>query len=81
MEYFPSPGALQERVFLFLATIDSSQAAPVCGREDEGEDIRTRVLSFEEALSLTHHGAGITSASTIISLQYLEKMILKGECP
>lgn len=68
--YFPSPGGSDEYVHLFLGRCSSEGAGGLHGLEEEGEDIRVRVWSFEDALQGVRDGR-ICNAATIIGLQWL----------
>jgi len=68
--YFPSPGGSDEYVHLYLGRCTSEGAGGLHGLEEEGEDIRVRVWSFEDALQAVRDGH-ICNAATIISLQWL----------
>ena len=68
--YFPSPGGSDEYVHLFLGRCNSEGASGVHGLEEEGEDIRVRVWSFEDALQAVRDGR-IANAASIIALQWL----------
>ncbi|WP_286914721.1 MULTISPECIES: NUDIX domain-containing protein [unclassified Pseudomonas] len=68
--YFPSPGGSDEYVHLFLGRCTSEGAGGLHGLEEEGEDIRVRVWSFEDALQAVRDGR-ICNAATIIGLQWL----------
>ncbi|HDS1679551.1 TPA: NUDIX domain-containing protein [Pseudomonas putida] len=68
--YFPSPGGSDEYVHLFLGRCTSEGAGGLHGLETEGEDIRVRVWSFDDALQAVRDGR-ICNAATIISLQWL----------
>lgn len=48
-DYLASPGGTSERVALFLGRIDSTKAGGLHGLADEGEDIRSLVLPFDDA--------------------------------
>jgi nudix-type nucleoside diphosphatase (YffH/AdpP family) len=66
---FMSPGAVKERLSLFLATYDS--AAPRekgGGHADEGEDIETLETSLDDALAMVRRGE-IADAKTILLIQ------------
>jgi nudix-type nucleoside diphosphatase (YffH/AdpP family) len=66
---FSSPGAVKERLSLFLATYDS--AAPRekgGGHESEGEDIEVLELTLEEAMAMVECGE-IADMKTILLLQ------------
>ncbi len=72
MNYYPSPGACSERIFLFYATVDANQAAKFAGCEQEHEDIRVVTVSISEAIDALKQGK-IVSSPAIISLQWLEQ--------
>jgi nudix-type nucleoside diphosphatase (YffH/AdpP family) len=66
---FVSPGAVKERVSLFLADYDSSAArAKGGGHEAEGEDIVVLEMTLDEALSMIARGE-IVDMKTILLLQ------------
>lgn len=68
--YFPSPGGSDEFVHLFLGRCDSEGAGGLHGLEEEGEDIRVKVWSFEDALQAVRDGR-IGNAASIIAIQWL----------
>lgn len=68
--YFPSPGGSDEYVHLFLGRCSSEGAGGLHGLEEEGEDIRVRIWSFEDALQAVRDGR-ICNAAAIIGLQWL----------
>jgi ADP-ribose pyrophosphatase len=68
--YFPSPGGSDEFVHLYLGRCSSEGAGGLHGLEEEGEDIRVRVWTFEDALQAVRDGR-IANAATIIALQWL----------
>ena len=66
---FVSPGAVKERVALFLASYDSTAPrAKGGGHEDEGEDIAVLEMSLEEAMAMIPAGQ-IVDMKTIALLQ------------
>lgn len=69
-DYYNSPGASSEKVTLFCATVDSSEAGGIHGLSYEHEDIEVVVVSVSEALSGLHSGA-FNNAMTLIALQWL----------
>jgi ADP-ribose pyrophosphatase len=69
-DYLVSPGGATETVAMFCARVDSRAAGGVHGCGDESEDIRSRVLSYSEAMALLHEGR-IGNALGIIALQWL----------
>ncbi|AIZ35348.1 NUDIX domain-containing protein [Pseudomonas parafulva] len=68
--YFPSPGGSDEYVHLFLGRCSSEGAGGLHGLEEEGEDIRVRVWTFDDALQAVRDGR-IANAASIIALQWL----------
>jgi nudix-type nucleoside diphosphatase (YffH/AdpP family) len=66
---FVSPGAVKERVSLFLADYDSSAArATGGGHEAEGEDITVLEMPLKEALTMIVRGE-IVDMKTVLLLQ------------
>jgi nudix-type nucleoside diphosphatase (YffH/AdpP family) len=66
---FVSPGAVKERVSLFLADYDSTATrAKGGGHEAEGEDIIVLEMSLDEALAMVERGE-IVDMKTILLLQ------------
>jgi nudix-type nucleoside diphosphatase (YffH/AdpP family) len=66
---FISPGAVKERVSLFLADYDSAAArAKGGGHECEGEDILVLEMTLDEALAMVERGE-IVDMKTILLLQ------------
>jgi nudix-type nucleoside diphosphatase (YffH/AdpP family) len=66
---FVSPGAVKERVSLFLAEYDSSASrAKGGGHEDEGEDIEVLEMPLDDALKMAERGE-IVDMKTILLLQ------------
>jgi nudix-type nucleoside diphosphatase (YffH/AdpP family) len=67
---FMSPGAVTERLHLFVAEYDASlRIGAGGGLKAEGEDIEVLELGFDEALAMVASGA-IQDAKTIILLQH-----------
>ncbi len=69
-EYYSSPGGSDEYFYLFCGQADLSQAGGVFGLEEEGEDIRAEVMSFEAAMQALASGE-INNAHSIIAMQWL----------
>jgi len=66
---FVSPGAVKERVSLFLADYDSSASrATGGGHEAEGEDITVLEMPLQDALAMIERGE-IVDMKTILLLQ------------
>ncbi|UJF19105.1 ADP-ribose diphosphatase [Vibrio sp. SS-MA-C1-2] len=70
-EYYPSSGGCDERIALYIGTVDSSIAGGIFGLDDENEDIRVHVVDREEAYQWVISGK-IDNAASIISLQWLQ---------
>ncbi len=68
--YHVSPGSDTEIIHLYCARVDAESAEGVHGLADEGEDIRVRVFSFDEAQARIADGT-INSATPILALQWL----------
>jgi nudix-type nucleoside diphosphatase (YffH/AdpP family) len=66
---FPSPGAVKERMSVFLADYDSTQPRESGGGiGDEGEDIEVFEVSLNEAMAMIASGE-IIDAKTILLIQ------------
>jgi nudix-type nucleoside diphosphatase (YffH/AdpP family) len=66
---FMSPGAVTERLSLFLADYDSTEPrAKGGGHADEGEDIEVLEITLDEATAMVERGE-IVDAKTILLLQ------------
>ena len=70
MTYYPSPGASDERVYLYVGRCSTVGAGGVFGLAEEGEDIRVQVWSLDAALQAVQEGR-IDNAASIIALQWL----------
>ncbi|CAM4307601.1 NUDIX domain-containing protein [Pseudoalteromonas ostreae] len=71
LSYLSSPGGTTERLYLYLAKTDLSQLqSGVYGLATEGEDIKTHILSFDDAMGRLATGE-IDNAASVISLQWL----------
>ncbi|MFC0118038.1 ADP-ribose diphosphatase [Pseudoalteromonas xiamenensis] len=68
--YLSSPGGTTERLYLYIAKADLTHAGGVYGLPSEGEDIKTHVISFDEAMARLN-SEEIDNAATVISLQWL----------
>ncbi|MFV0359112.1 NUDIX domain-containing protein [Tropicimonas sp.] len=74
VQYYPTPGAKSEYLFGYLATADlPDNAATDGGLESEGEDIRSHVIPFAQAMDLVKSGE-INVGPLIILLLYLDRM-------
>lgn len=70
LNYLSSPGGTTERIYLYLALVDSENAGGIYGLADEQEDIKVQVLDFDYALAQLNAGV-IDNAATVICMQWL----------
>lgn len=70
-DYWVSPGGTTERVALFCARVDASQAGGWHGLAEESEDIRVLVFDVAEVYKLLATGQ-ICNAATIIAVQWFQ---------
>jgi ADP-ribose pyrophosphatase len=70
-DYWVSPGGTNERVALFCAIVDASNAGGIHGLPEENEDIKVHVIDAETAFAAVRSGR-INNAATIIAVQWLE---------
>ena len=70
--YFPSPGGSAETIDLYWATADLSNAGGVFGLESEGEDIRSSICSFDEAMKMLDDGL-INNSVTMLLLLWFDR--------
>lgn len=70
--YYPSPGGIAQVLSSYIAIADLPDGIEgTHGEEDEGEDIRTHVISFEEAENLLARG-DMVNAPMVLSFQWLQ---------
>ncbi|MEE4244359.1 MAG: NUDIX domain-containing protein [Kangiellaceae bacterium] len=69
-QYWVSPGGSDEKFYLFLALVDSSECSETAGLETEHEDIKVHIIDFDDAFSRLASGQ-INNAMTILGLQWL----------
>ena len=70
LDYLSSPGGTDERLYLFLGIVDSTNVAGIYGLEHEQEDIKVQVFDYQQALDLLQSGE-IDNAASVICLQWL----------
>lgn len=68
--YFASPGGTTETTQLFCARTDTRSVGGLHGLEEENEDIKVHVLTFDAAMALLEQGK-LHSSPAIIALQWL----------
>lgn len=69
-DYYSSPGGSNEHISLYCGRVDASSAGGIHGLEEENEDIRALVLSFDEAWQALQEGR-MNNAMAIIAMQWL----------
>lgn len=69
-DFLVSPGGTTERIALFCGRVDAAAANGIHGVNEEGEDIKVHVVTFDAAMALLK-SQKITAASAIIALQWL----------
>ncbi|WP_100643766.1 ADP-ribose diphosphatase [Alteromonas facilis] len=69
LSYLASPGGTTERLDIFIAAVDASQAGGVHGLEHESEDILVHRVPEAEAVEWLNSGR-IDNAAAIIALQW-----------
>ena len=68
--YLSSPGTSDELVSVYLGRVDSARVGGVHGEASEGEDIRTVVLSVDEALAAADNGTVINMVTQVALLWF-----------
>ncbi|VDC30694.1 NUDIX domain-containing protein [Pseudogemmobacter humi] len=79
-DYYPSPGAMTEYLYSYVALADLPEGTGgLHGLESEGEDIRTHVIPFDQAMRWMAEGR-LANAPLILSLFWLarERERLRG---
>lgn len=72
-EYYPSPGAVAEYLYSFVALCDLPDGvAGVFGAEEEAEDIKGHLLSFDELLQVLATGE-IGNAPLLLTVLWLQR--------
>lgn len=79
-EYLVSPGGTTERIWLYLAEIDSRLSSEFAGLESENEDIKVHTVSTKQAFEWLDAGK-INNAMTIIALQWLRLRLVQKQSP
>ncbi len=69
--YYPSPGGNTETISIYWAKTDLSRAGGIHGLPTEGEDIRSFVVPFDEALAMVKDQR-INNSLGIISLLWFQ---------
>jgi len=80
-EYYPSPGAMTEYIYSFVAICDLPDGvAGVFGKPEEGEDIQGHLLAFD-ALMAAVAGGEVANATLLLTALWLarERGALRGQ--
>ena len=69
--YYPSPGGIGQVIFSYVAEADLPDGITgIAGADDEGEDILSHVVPFDDAVAL-FEGGDMANAPLMISFQWL----------
>ena len=68
--YFTTPGGSSEKITLYCALVDGSNAAGIFGLEDENEDIRVFTMTLDEVRKGLEQGM-FENATALIAMQWL----------
>jgi ADP-ribose pyrophosphatase len=68
--YLSSPGISDEMVTIYVGEVDAALAGGVHGHVDEAEDIRTIVLTVEDALAAADRGAVVNVMAQVALLWF-----------
>jgi ADP-ribose diphosphatase len=69
---FTSPGGSSEILHSYIGRVDTAGAGGLFGLADEGEDIKARVVPFEQALAWLDESR-LRVASTLLAMQWLAR--------
>lgn len=70
--FFPSPGGFAEVVHVYIGKTSTVDLGGVCGVEHEGEDIRVKVVSSQQAIGMLATGVIRSAIPMIALLQFRE---------
>jgi nudix-type nucleoside diphosphatase (YffH/AdpP family) len=72
-QYYPSPGIMTEYLYSYVGLVDLPDGiAGVFGQEDEAEDIRGHLISFERMMELVASGE-IANSPLILTALWLQR--------
>ena len=69
--YWVSPGASNEKVYLYYGEVDATQAAMNTGAKEEHEDILVKILPLAEVFQGVENGL-IRNAMTLVAIMWLQ---------
>lgn len=78
-EFYNSPGGFAEKTTLFCANVLQRNVKEAGGVQDEHEDIRIHVMPIQDVLLAYEKGEFLSSASTVIALQWLKDKVSNGQ--
>lgn len=78
-EFYNSPGGFSEKTTVFCGLVDVDGVAGIHGVAAEDEDILVHVISPEALFTALERGQLVTSASTMIAIQWLQQHIQSGK--
>ena len=67
--FLSSPGACSETVHLYCGLVDSDLAGDICGLDNEGENIKVRIIPSDQIDKLLSTNK-VVNAKTLIALQW-----------
>lgn len=70
LSYLSSPGGMTERIYIYLARVDSNTASHFGGLSSEHEDIKVEALPRETVMEMLEQGK-VDNAATVIGIQWL----------
>jgi ADP-ribose pyrophosphatase len=72
LDFLPSPGACDERLYLYCGRVDSRKAQGIHGLDEEHEDIRVEVVPAATALQWVDDNR-IANAATLVALLWFAR--------
>ncbi|MGE3320028.1 MAG: NUDIX domain-containing protein [Candidatus Berkiella sp.] len=78
-EFYNSPGGFAEKTTLFCANVLQRNVQEKGGVQEEHEDIRIHTLPIQEVLLAFAKGELLSSASTVIALQWLKDKVSNSQ--
>lgn len=78
-EFYNTPGGFSEKTFVYCGLVDSTTLGGTHGVIDDHEDIFVHCLPMQSVWDALDKGLLITSASTVIALQWLRMKLLSDK--
>lgn len=73
LDFYNTPGGFTEKTHIYCGIVDAQSAGKWCGNEHEQEDISVQIFKADQVLQDLAQGRLVTSASTVISLLWLQQ--------